>query len=75
METYNEAADREFSEKLEALIDAHGLYNVVETLSTICSEKAEHIETNWQDGKLARQWDYAAKSLYRCGVESAVHSL
>ena len=46
------------SEKLtlESLVDTASLQGVLMALSEICGEKAEHIETNWQDKWTARQW-------------------
>lgn len=38
---------------LEGLIDKHGLANVINGLACICSGKADHIESNWQDQALA----------------------
>ncbi|TYO65475.1 hypothetical protein FXV83_16195 [Bradyrhizobium hipponense] len=53
---------------LEGLIDRHGLTHVVTGLSLICSEKAEHLRHNWQDGTSAKAWDVDAKTL-----EKAAH--
>jgi hypothetical protein len=39
---------------LESLIDRTSLQEVLMGLSEICSEKADHVETNWQDKPLAR---------------------
>lgn len=47
-------------ETLEGLIDATSVVAVMQALSEICSEKADHVRTNWQDAKLARMWDTAA---------------
>lgn len=47
---------------LESLIDSTSVVAVMQALSEICGEKAEHIRTNWQDAKLAREWDHT------CGV-------
>lgn len=47
---------------LESLIDGAGLSPVLEALSLICDEKAEHIESSYGDKGLARQWRTA------CGV-------
>lgn len=44
---------------LEAMIDRHGLYTIVSMLSDICSDKAQHIRTNWQDDSTATQWEKA----------------
>lgn len=43
-------------EALEKLIDRHGLGWVVNTMSEISYEKANHIEEAWQDKHLARVW-------------------
>lgn len=48
---------------LEKLIDTHGLQAVIASLSQICFEKAEHIQENWQDDKLAKLWEKNAKVL------------
>ena len=47
---------------LEALVDRHGLGNVVDMLGFICDEKAEHIAHNWQDASLAKLWIKAGKA-------------
>lgn len=47
-------------EQLEQLIDQHSLKYILESLSTICSEKADHIRTNWQDRDLAKEWQHTA---------------
>lgn len=48
---------------LESLIDAAGLSPVLEALSEICAEKADHIESTYTDSApLARRWREA------CGV-------
>jgi len=41
------------------MIDHYGLLSVLEDISVVCWEKAEHIRTNWQDDKLARAWEEA----------------
>lgn len=68
-------------EQLESLIDAKRLSKVVSLISEICSEKAEHIRDNWQDGsrnpnaELIRAWIAASNQLesleqkiYRAGL-------
>jgi hypothetical protein len=45
-------------EELEALIDQHGLTHVVNTLSVVCLEKAEHLSANWQDETTAKAWGH-----------------
>jgi hypothetical protein len=41
---------------LEAILDRVGNARLVDALSRIASEKAEHVQTNWQDKTLARTW-------------------
>lgn len=42
--------------ELEALIDSVGLRAVVDALSVVAYDKADHIRGNWQDEGLARIW-------------------
>lgn len=48
---------------LEQLVDRHGLAGVVDALSDIAREKAEHIRVNWQDSVLADTWEDLAERL------------
>jgi len=41
---------------LEGLIDKRGIQMVLQQISEICGLKAEHIQHDWQDTRLARQW-------------------
>jgi hypothetical protein len=49
-------------DELEALIDKYGLRNIAISLTIVCNSKSQHIEENWQDRGLARQWRNAAKA-------------
>ena len=60
---------------LEAMIDVAGLPAVLDALGTICREKAEHVQSNWQDTALARQWTRAAKIIERAACHQHVNSL
>jgi len=51
--------------ELERLVDASTLRAVAIALSEIAAEKAEHIETNWQDRITARTWRDASRRLDR----------
>jgi hypothetical protein len=42
---------------LERFVDMVGLDNVIAALREICYEKADHVQTNWQDKKLAAVWN------------------
>lgn len=50
--------DLKQSEKdaLEALMDACSVESVLNALSDLCEEKAEHVESNWQAKELAQRW-------------------
>lgn len=51
-------ADRKRAlELLESLLDrGFSVANVLDMLSEVCGEKAEHVRSNWQDDDLADQW-------------------
>lgn len=53
--------DASLCDALEALIDKHGLLDVVTGLELVCMDKANHIRLNWQDNGLARVWRAAEK--------------
>ncbi len=53
----------EWRETLEHLLDASTPDLLIEALSVIATEKADHVRTNWQDDETARQWERIAKSL------------
>ena len=48
---------------LEDLIDSHGLAAIVDAVARVCLLKADHIETNWQDDRLAEYWRRAARTV------------
>ena len=48
---------------LEAQIDSSSLEDVIDALSEICQEKAEHIRSNWGDYALALHWERAGNML------------
>ncbi len=52
-------------EMLEGMVDRYSLSDVFGMLSDICNEKAEHVETNWQDKPLAKAWEQNAETLAR----------
>lgn len=41
---------------LEALLDKHGMSQLLFGLAQVCYAKEEHILTNWQDKTTARAW-------------------
>jgi hypothetical protein len=50
-------------DQLEDLVDFFTLRAVLRMLSEICSEKAEHLQVNWQDNTTAKNWESASKLL------------
>lgn len=52
----NEALDA-----IEDLIDKHDLPRVLEAIAEICSAKADHVASNWQDYALEKQWNKRAE--------------
>ena len=48
---------------LEAMIDSHTLGGVLDLIAEVCSAKADHILTNWQDDATADQWDRYSAAL------------
>jgi hypothetical protein len=53
----------ETRDHVESLIDQHGLRAIVELLAELCSTKADHIATNWQDYALEAAWNLEAARL------------
>jgi hypothetical protein len=45
---------------LESMIDRHSLAAVLDALTVICHEKAEHLMSAWQDNNAARSWTESA---------------
>lgn len=54
---------------LEKLIDSTSLSEVLAMLANICYEKAQHIETNWQDDLTASAWYEAVDHINNAIVE------
>ena len=51
---------QETQDVLEGMVDANGLDEVIDMLSDVCGEKADHISTNWQEEGLAKDWRKAS---------------
>lgn len=62
--------DTETAESLERMIDARGLRYVLDIIAGICSEKASHIRSNWQDHTTATGWEDASTNLDRVSAEN-----
>jgi hypothetical protein len=61
---------RNNTEALEAIVDRNSLPEVLEALSQICYEKAEHIETNWLDTELAKAWRKAGEIVLKASIKA-----
>lgn len=59
---------------VEQAIDEFGLQRVLDSLARVCGEKAEHVNTNWQDPALAGWWARRGHLVERvatkCGMEN-----
>ena len=55
----------QMKESLESLIDRapEGVEGVLELVVEICYEKADHVQTNWQDLGTAQWWAMVANKL------------
>ncbi len=54
--------------KLEILIDAYGLGNVLSSIAGTCAEKADHIRASYGDDPLARSWNAAGVRIAEVAV-------
>lgn len=63
------AATQTPQELLEGLVDRSNVWLVVEALAVVAEEKATHVRENWQDERLAKQWERAARILDRATAQ------
>ncbi len=61
--------------QLEQLIDGGGLCAVLQALSTICDEKADHITQSYGYGSTAKMWRSAAGVLGVASCDSRVMAI
>ena len=50
-------------EAIERLVDASSADAVLCAFADVCTEKAEHLRTNWQDEDTALVWDKLARAV------------
>ena len=55
----------EIAVAIETAIDAHGLAAILEMISAICDEKADQLESQWQDYYRADDWRAARRAVRR----------
>ena len=53
---------------IETIIDEEDLTGLMDLVSEICSAKADHIRTNWQDETTANHWDGLAAGFLKCSL-------
>ncbi len=61
----SEPSVRELADQSETLIDHSSLATVLEALSQVCWEKADHLRSNWQDRATAKCWDKPGHAIDR----------
>lgn len=52
-------------EAIEKMIDTHSLADVLVAIETICYDKAQHTQENWQDSQLGEIWSWAAGEILK----------
>lgn len=62
----------ELIQEIEKLVDSSDLFNVTMALALMCTEKVEHIETNWQDKATAKPWRRSERILTTAARNIAV---
>ena len=65
----NNADYEELKETLETeFVDKSNLATVMEMLSDICHDKAEHLRSNWQDENTAKLWEHDAEAIISLSI-------
>jgi hypothetical protein len=59
-------------DQLERLVDGIGLSAVLDLLSMVCYDKAEHLDSNWQDHGAATAWRRAGETVLKASVSKPV---
>lgn len=67
--------DTEEMQAIEAIIDKLGLSDTLHIIADICTAKANHVESNWQDAALAGQWESAAMRVDRLADVSTIQQV
>jgi|GEM_PF-739352 len=58
---------------IKTMIDGMSLSSVLEILSQVCYEKAEHLRTNWQDPDTARAWEKVARAVGKIKIKADLY--
>ena len=61
---------------LEILVDRNSIYSIIEALTKVCYDKADHLRTNWHSGfdfnkahPAADLWEDAGKQLEKLNIQ------
>ena len=65
----------EMLEALESLVDKHGIVVLMLGLVHIADEKAEHIQSSWQDMVMADTWRKVSDALISKRLSNALNRL
>jgi hypothetical protein len=58
--SFNLNTEKEFKANLEKVLDSKGMSYILNSLIDICNEKSQHVSENWQDNRLAADWEKTA---------------
>lgn len=56
-------AFRAKTDQLEVMVERDGLKGIMDMLVTVCSEKADHIRSSFDDEATAKKWERDSKTL------------
>ena len=70
-----ERYEQKFEEKIslfdvEEMVNELGVDGILEMISEVCYEKAQHVRENWQDEVLAKQWDKLGSIVDSCSAKA-----
>jgi hypothetical protein len=60
---------KEYMEILESLVDKLTLSAILEMLERICHKKSENSRIHWQDEKMAKLWEKAARQIEQINID------
>jgi hypothetical protein len=58
---------------IKTMIDGMSLSGVLEILSQVCYEKAEHLRTNWEDPDTARAWEKVGRAVGKIKIKADLY--
>jgi hypothetical protein len=56
---------QQLNDEIEKLMDKVGLEKFTTACAVVCSEKADHVQVNWQDKRLAKMWQRWSRWFYK----------